>query len=144
MKKSTHIKKTIDYIENHLDEDIKLETIAKAVGYSKYHLNRMFAESTGQTIHRYIRERRLEKAADNLVHSEKSIVEIAFEAGYESQQAFTLAFRQLYYYTPMVYRNIGILNTRQRQDKSYSYFRISRKFPVKNRIFSWNGRVMAA
>ena len=103
--------KTIDYIENHLDEDIKLEDISKAVGYSKFHLNRKFAESTGLTIHRYIKKRRLEKAADKLIHTEKRIVEIAFEAGYESQQSFTFAFREQYYTTPMVYRNIGILRT---------------------------------
>ncbi len=96
--------KTIDYIENHLNEKFNLDEIAKAVGYSKYHLNRMFSEITGKTIHKYIQERRLSDSAVKLISSNHPIIEIAQEAGYSSQQSYTLAFRRFYQCTPNVYR----------------------------------------
>lgn len=98
------ITKTKEYIQKHLHEDIKLDDIAKAIGYSKFHLNRMFADCTGETIHKYITKLRLSNAACSLIETNKSIVDIAYESGYESQQAFTVAFRQHYNYTPQVYR----------------------------------------
>lgn len=98
------VTRAVRYIEEHLGEEIMLEEIASAAGYSKSHLNRMFAESTGKTIHKYIQEKRLERAADRLRNSDMSIVDIALEAGYASQQAFTLAFRNMYELTPQAYR----------------------------------------
>ncbi len=103
-EKQKTVGSTIDYIEKHLTEEIKLEDIAGAAGYSKYHLNRIFAEVTGQTIHKYIRERRLAESAVRLTSTDISIATIAQDAGYTSQQAYTLAFRQLYHDTPQVYR----------------------------------------
>ncbi len=96
--------KTIDYIENHLNEKFNLDEIAKAVGYSKYHLNRIFSEITGKTIHKYIQERRLSDSAVKLISSNHPIIEIAQEAGYSSQQSYTLAFRRFYQCSPKAYR----------------------------------------
>lgn len=98
------IEKAMQYINEHLDERVSLQQVSSAAGYSKSHLNRMFAESTGKTIYKYIREKRLNRAAKRLVNTDQSIVEIALEAGYDSQQAFTLAFRKQYGMTPLVYR----------------------------------------
>lgn len=138
------VSNTIDYIENHLNDDIKLEEIAKSVGYSKFHLNRMFAECTGQTIHKYVRKRRLTKAAKSLVDTEKSIVEIAFEAGYDSQQSFTFAFRQVYYDTPLVYRESGVFHSRQSKIKMHLCSSNRRTTAVENIRSAAGKRVMAA
>lgn len=113
--KNSVISKTTDYIENNLYEKVKLDEIAKAVGYSKYHLNRIFTESTGQTIHRYIQERRLAESALKLKNSDKQIIEIAQDAGYSSQQSYTLAFRRFYHCTPQVYRRLYTVNTQNIQ-----------------------------
>ena len=101
---NTTILKTIEYIEANLKNNIRLDDIAKEVGYSKYHLNRIFAESTGQTIHKYIQGRHLSESARKLISSDMHIVDIAQDSGYTSQQSFTLAFRQFYQCTPQVYR----------------------------------------
>ncbi len=101
------IPRTIDYIEKHLQEGLNLNDIAKHTGYSKYHLNRIFSETVGCTIHKYIQKRRLTKAAEMLAYTDIPIAQIALEAQYESQQAFTLAFRQLYVKTPLLYRKTG-------------------------------------
>ena len=74
------------------------------VGYSKYHLHRMFVETVGLSIHDYVQRRQLTESAKLLVFSDKSILEISLIAGYESQQAFTNIFKQMYKKTPNEYR----------------------------------------
>ena len=94
----------IDYIENHLCEKLELETVAKGVQYSKYHLHRIFTDMLGLTIHDYVRRRQLTEAAKLLVFSGKPILEIALSAGYESQQSFTDSFKAMYKKSPGAYR----------------------------------------
>jgi len=99
------IPKVIDFIEEHLTtDDLDLEEIADIASYSKYHLHRMFSNIVGCTLHQYIQKRRLTEAARQLVYTDKSIIDIAFIAGYETQQSFTLAFKRLYQQSPQVYR----------------------------------------
>lgn len=83
--KTENIITVIDYIESNLSENLSLESIANAVHYSKYHLHRTFTTVVGFTIHDYIQRRRLTEATKLLVFSNKSIIEIALLAGYESQ-----------------------------------------------------------
>ena len=96
MTNQTVVEKIADYIENHLEEDIPLDKIAKELNYSKFYIARVFADNTGYTIYKYIQGRRLTLAARKLAETDKPIVEIAYEARYGSQQAFTLAFSQFY------------------------------------------------
>lgn len=102
--KLENIKSVIDYIEDHLTEKLDLDTVAKAVHYSKYHLHRMFTNTVGLTIHDYLQRRRLTEAAKLLVFSDQSILDIALLAGYESQQAFTDAFAAMYKISPRKFR----------------------------------------
>ena len=113
MKDEKIVKKITSYIEVHLDEDLSLESIADNLHYSKFYLARTFAEQTGSTIGKYIQGRRLTLAARKLVETNKPIIEIAYEAHYNSQQAFTLAFRRLYLCTPQVYRKRGRFDIKQ-------------------------------
>lgn len=107
------VEKVIDYIENNLEKEIDLDKISKDVGYSKFYLNRVFAEETGSTIYKYLQMRRLTLAAEKLVKTDKPITHIAYEAGYNSQQAFSLAFKQVYLYSPKAYRDMGIFIPKQ-------------------------------
>ena len=107
------VKKVIEYIEDNLETEIDLERIAKNAGYSKFHLNRIFTEETGCTIHKYLQNRRLTVAAGKLVETDHPIAQIAYEAGYHSQQAFSLAFKQIYFYPPKVYRSMGVFTPKQ-------------------------------
>ncbi len=94
----------INFIEEHLDQKLDLETIATAVHYSKFHLHRVFSDIVGITIHDYVVRRQLTEAAKLLVFSQKPILEIALICGYESQQAFTSAFKAMYKIPPAEYR----------------------------------------
>ena len=99
-----NIEAVIDYIESHLDEKLDLEKVSEAVHYSKYHLHRMFTNTVGMTIHDYVQRRQLTEAAKLLVFSAKPMIEIAFLSGYESQQAFSSAFKSMYKVPPAQYR----------------------------------------
>ena len=102
-----NIETVIDYIESHLDEKLDLEKVSEAVHYSKYHLHRMFTNTVGMTIHDYVQRRQLTEAAKLLVFSSKPIIEVAFFCGYESQQAFSSAFKSMYKVSPAQYRDKG-------------------------------------
>ena len=102
-----NIETVIDYIESHLDEKLDLEKVSEAVHYSKYHLHRMFTNTVGMTIHDYVQRRQLTEAAKLLVFSAKPMIEIAFLSGYESQQAFSSAFKSMYKVPPAQYRDKG-------------------------------------
>ena len=99
------IETVIDYIEANLDGKLELEMVAEAVHYSKYHLHRMFTSTVGMTIHDYVQRRQLTEAAKLLVFSDRPIIEVAFICGYESQQAFSSAFKSMYKIPPAEYRD---------------------------------------
>ena len=113
MNNNAVVKKVVDYIETHIDEDLPLDKIANAFNYSKFYIARIFTEETKCTFYKYIQGRRLTLAAQKLVETEQPIVEIAYEAHYDSQQAFTLAFKQFYECTPKIYRKNGVFYPKQ-------------------------------
>lgn len=128
MNKAEIVKSTAEYIETQLKNDfgaLSLDNVADKIGYSKFYLNRIFREETGVTIHRYILERRITKAAEKLVYTDKPIADIAYETGYNSQQTFTNVFSSVYPYSPMKYRNNGnyipYRNPYQQQSAVYLY-----------------------
>ncbi|MDE6364707.1 MAG: AraC family transcriptional regulator [Lachnospiraceae bacterium] len=120
MKDEPLIEKIVSYINEHIEEDLSLDKIAKELNYSKFYMARTFAEKTGCTIYKYIQGQRLTRAARKLVESSKPIVEIAYEARYNSQQAFTLAFGRLYQCTPQSYRRNGVFYPKQTQITDYT------------------------
>lgn len=113
MGKVSVTEKVLSYIEDHLGQELSLEEIARELNYSKYYVARAFKENTGMTLHKYIQGRRLSEAARKLAQTEQPIIEVAFDAGYSSQQAFTQAFHREYLCTPQEYRRIGRFTPRQ-------------------------------
>ena len=102
------VRAVIDFIETHLDGRLNLERTAAAVHYSKYHLHRTFTAVTGMTIHDYAVRRQLTEGARLLAESDRPVLEIALSCGYESQQAFTAAFKEMYKLPPARYRAQGV------------------------------------
>lgn len=135
MRDGNVMKKIVSYIEEHLEEDLSLDRIAEALNYSKFYIARTFAEETGGTVYRYIQGRRLTLAAERLVYTREPIIEIAYEAHYNSQQAFTLAFGRLYQCTPQTYRKKGVFEPKQ--------LRLSSGSPTVCMIYRTGGSVAA-
>ena len=73
-------------------------------------------------MYKYLQNRRLTVAAEKLVKTDKPIMQIAYEAGYDTQQSFSFAFKQIYLYPPKIYRDIGIIQPKQKRiSMCYSY-----------------------
>ncbi len=97
----------VDYIEHHLDEALTPGVVASMVGFSEFHFHRMFVSLVGESITAYKRRRRLSRAAQRLNKSNATLSVIATEAGFESQESFTRAFKALFGSTPGQYRKYG-------------------------------------
>lgn len=104
MNNLKRIENAINYIENNIKKNTELKKIAKHACFSYYHFHRIFSAITGDTIGSYIRRRRLSLAADELINTKKQIIDIAFEYCFESHEAFSRSFKNLFGITPRQYR----------------------------------------
>ena len=98
------LEQAVIYIEEHLEEDITVEDVARYVGYSYYHLTRQFNAVLGESVGSYIKGRRLADAAKKLLYTNGKVIDIAMEAGFDSSEAFSRAFKAIYHVSPRVYR----------------------------------------
>lgn len=96
------IEKCIEFIEDHIKEDITIEEIANQSGYSLYHFSRVFSLCKGISVMEYMRGRRLALATTELLNNRK-IIDIAFDYGFETPSGFAKAFRKAYGYSPTQY-----------------------------------------
>ena len=87
------LNQVIDYIEEHLTDDLSLEEISEYAGVSDYHLRMVFFYLSGLTLSEYIKNRRLSEANKDLLHGEK-VTDVAFKYGYQSIDGFTRAFKK--------------------------------------------------
>lgn len=102
--------KALWFIENHFAEPITLDDIATVAGVSRYHLSRVFGIAFGHTVIGYLRARRLAEAARQLARGAPDILTVALDAGYNSHEAFTRAFRDQFGLTPEAIRARRHLN----------------------------------
>ncbi|HEV7305830.1 AraC family transcriptional regulator [Ensifer sp.] len=101
------LNRVVDYIHNHLEEDIRFEDLATVACLSSWHWHRIYTAMRGETIATTIRRLRLSRAAERLANSQIPIGDVAERAGYGSADAFARAFRQVYGKSPTDYRLNG-------------------------------------
>lgn len=112
------INQAINYIFEHIDEDITVEDVAKYCSYSKYHLTRMFKEDTDEALYQFIKRVRLERSAWRLKgEKERSITEIGETYGYSSSN-FATAFKKHLDISPADYRRSS---EQMVEDSSFSH-----------------------
>lgn len=91
-------------IRNHHDEALTLQFLSRKLGYSEFHTTRKFKEISGMQFREYLRLRKLTFALKEVRDSEKSLLDIAFDYGFSSHEAFTRAFKKAYGASPSEYR----------------------------------------
>ena len=107
----TCIRSAIDYMENHLKDDISAQDVADQVYLSPFFLQRGFALMTGYGIGEYIRNRRLYQAGLDLRETEDKVIDVALRYGYETPESFTKAFSRFHGVTPSQVRSGAAMNT---------------------------------
>lgn len=100
MEALNRMAESLTYIEEHLSKVLNVEEAAKIACMSKFHYQRMFTMLTGFTLGEYIRKRRLTLAAQELLHSNTKVIDIAMKYGYETPESFSKAFRKLHGLSP--------------------------------------------
>lgn len=108
MKQLSPLERAIEYIEEHLNENINLTDVSREIGYSYYHMTRLFSSALGETVGRYINRRRLYNASEKLIHSNQRVIDIALDSGFESPEAFSRAFKSFFGSSPVAYRRAGL------------------------------------
>ncbi len=96
------ISRCIEYIEEHIKENITAVDIAERAGYSLYHFCRVFNICIGQPLMEYVRSRRLSLARMDLLKDTK-ILTVALDYGFETASGFSKAFRNEFGYSPTWY-----------------------------------------
>lgn len=94
------IQKAIDYIEEHITEEIDYGKAAKEACSSEFHFQRVFGILCGYTLGDYVRMRRLTLAAEELIHTSEKVIDIALKYGYETPESFSRAFARFHGITP--------------------------------------------
>lgn len=94
------INRAIEFMEDHLLEDIHAEDVAGQVHISTFHFQRAFSLLTGMTIGEYLRKRRLSLAGEELIRGDTKVVNAAYKYGYESPESFSKAFLRFHGITP--------------------------------------------
>ncbi|NJL60892.1 MAG: helix-turn-helix transcriptional regulator [Methylacidiphilales bacterium] len=107
---SYRLRQAIEYIQAHLEENIKLSEIATAVGMSQYYFIRFFKQSMGMTPYNYVIAERLERAKQMLQRQDMSLGEISSRCGFSDQSHLTRYFKRKFGITPQAMRNSNQIN----------------------------------
>lgn len=98
--------KVLDYIEAHLDEELSIERLSREARFSKFHFHRQFSAYLGLSVSRYVQILRLRRASRRLVFEPNAkIIEVACEAGFDTPESFSRAFKREYGQTPSQFRS---------------------------------------
>lgn len=100
---------SIQYMEDHITENITVEDIAKGVGVSSFYFQKGFSMLCGYTVSEYIRNRRMALAGNDLLVTDEKIIDIALKYGYDSPDSFTKAFTRFHGVTPTSVRKDEVL-----------------------------------
>src|SRR5512143_653841 len=113
---SERLQRVVDYVAQHLDQSLDLDTLARVAHFSPYHFHRIYRGVLGETVNDTVRRLRLQRSAIDLLDRELNVDRVARRAGYSSQAAFTRAFRAEYGDPPARYRDARGVAERDRAD----------------------------
>lgn len=115
---SLHITKCVDYIHENLDQKLTVDMIADYLKLSPSYLSKLFQKETDSSISSYIRDKKLEAAANMLKYSTYEIAEISEYFQFSSQSHFTTLFQEKYKLSPKKYRDANVFKYMPEQKKN--------------------------
>lgn len=130
------INKVLNYIQEHIDEDLSLEELSAVASFSPYHFHRLFKKRVGVNLNYYIKRERVERAAKMLViNYEESLTNIALNVGFSSTSVFARAFKEHFGMSATQYRkeyhNSKFCKLNSNNEKAFdSFFRYDHKYQM--------------
>jgi AraC family transcriptional regulator len=101
------INRVVDHVSAHLDSTLDLQTLADVAHFSPWHFHRVFQAAMGETLADCVRRLRLESAAQRLIFTQQTALQIALDTGFASAEVFSRAFRAHFGTTPTAWRPCG-------------------------------------
>jgi AraC family transcriptional regulator len=98
------INRVLGHIRQELDAPLSLDELAEVACFSPFHFHRIFRGMVGESVKEHVRRLRLERAAERLRDSSAPVTDVAFDAGYQTHESFTRAFRAMFGETPSNFR----------------------------------------
>jgi len=125
------IQLTLDFIEDHLGEEINIESLAKMAALSPFYYQRLFSRLVKKPVAEYMRLRRMAKATEVLLQKDQRILDIALELGFSSHEHFSRTFKDTFGMTPDEYRkNPKALNRMTKPELLLHYTLIDEGVPL--------------
>ena len=118
------INAVIDFIENHLDENLNIEELSRVAQFSQFHFHRIFRAFMGEPLYAFITRLRVERAAALLPGSPAKITDIAFDLGFDDSATFARAFK----------KQFGVSASRWKADKNRKIHQASHALPGYNEL----------
>ena len=122
------VNRVIDYINSHLNEPLRVETLAREVCLSEYHFHRIMRDYLHEPLATYIARQRVERAVMYLQMKNIHLAQVAEMVGYETPQSLSKAFKQFFGISPTAYR--------KRRAERYEEFSTLKKESLKPEILT--------
>jgi AraC family transcriptional regulator len=98
------INRVFQFIDEHLESDLSLNTVSQIAFFSPFHFHRVFKFVTGETLNEYVTRRRIEKSALDLLHKNIKATELAHKYGFSDISSFSRAFKKYYGVSPTEFK----------------------------------------
>lgn len=113
------IQKVLAYVEEHLEDNIKIEDMLEGISWSESRFKVVFRECMGVPPKEYVLRKKMEKARELIEEDKYTITDIAYKMGFSSSQYFTVVFKRFNMYTPTKYQSLykkGFINKEKDQN----------------------------
>ena len=125
------IQQTLDYIEDHLAQEMGMEQLAKQANLSPFYFQRLFRRLVKKPPAEYIKLRRVAKGLELLKQQDRRILDIALDLGFSTHQQFSRTFKETFNMTPEEYRkNPQFLNCMTKPELLLNYTMIEEDVPL--------------
>lgn len=122
---------TLDYVEEHLSEELEIESLAQMASLSPFYYQRLFRRLVKKPVAEYIKLRRMARSTEALLQPDKRILEVALDLGFSSHEQFTRSFKNTFGLTPEEYRkNPVVLNRMTKPQLSLHYTLVDEGVPL--------------
>ena len=99
------INRVFEFIDQNLESDLSLNAVSEIAFFSPFHFHRVFKFVTEETLNEYVKRKRIEKSASDLLHKNITATEIAHKYGFSDNSSYSRAFKKYFGVSPTEFKN---------------------------------------